>query len=127
MIKERLAKVAKVYTPVMAECINLMLQYEADQRIDPISLAQLVHWKVENEKLIAMQMEVPKPPGPPGYAPQQGPPQGPPGKMMMPQQNMPPQQLRGPPPPYMHQPVHFPLNSVQNAAIKPERDRSIDA
>lgn len=46
VIKERLAKVAKIYTPNMAECIKLMLEYEVNQRIDPLTFAQLVHWKI---------------------------------------------------------------------------------
>lgn len=43
--------------------------------------------------------------------------QGPPGKRMT--QNMPPQQIRGPPPPYMHQPVILFLPSVYDAKFKP--------
>jgi len=30
----------------MAECINLMLQYEVDKRVDPLILAQIIHWKI---------------------------------------------------------------------------------
>ena len=74
--------------------------------------------------MTAMQMESPKPP-------QQGPQQGPPGKKgPMPQQGpppgyppnmLPPQQLRGtPPPPYMHQPVLSLLSIVQVTKSEPE-------
>lgn len=60
-------------------------------------------------------MEAPKPQT---SAPQQGVPGQPVKKVMMPPnmppgmipnmpQNMPPQQIRGPPPPYMHQPVFY--------------------
>ena len=56
-----------------------------------------------------MQMEAPKQPLQASMLQQglSGPP-GPPGKrIMLPPQNMPSQQIRGPPPPpYMHQPVN---------------------
>lgn len=48
VITERLEKVSKVYTPAMAECISLMLEYEVEKRIDPLTLGQLIHWKVES-------------------------------------------------------------------------------
>jgi hypothetical protein len=59
-----------------------------------------------------MQMEAPKQPQQ-GLMPQQGPPgpNGTSGKRMMPPPqnipNMPSQQIRVPPPPYMHQPVNM--------------------
>lgn len=50
IINERVEKTRSLYNPLIADCIDLMLQYEVDKRIPPIELAYAVHAKVREVK-----------------------------------------------------------------------------
>ena len=50
MIRQRLAKVAKLYSPAIADCLAEMLRYDVETRVDVEELALMVFLQSENEK-----------------------------------------------------------------------------
>jgi hypothetical protein len=50
-IQKRLDKTTQLYNPLIADCIDLMLQYEVNKRISPIELALAVHSKTRQLKI----------------------------------------------------------------------------
>ena len=42
VIRSRLAKIAKLYSPNIADCIAEMLKYDVEERVDPEELAVAV-------------------------------------------------------------------------------------